>query len=133
MEREFNNINKHLAVRLPNKLLTYLEQETPKDTGETSRSWRINKKGSNGFSMENGRGGIVEFLMKGVKPHIINSKDDSVLTVKLPGSILFAKFVNHPGYSPKIVATDLWNGINIIIEKEINEIVTDIVKRKLSI
>ena len=131
MSFNFKGINKQLNTRLPAKIKLILEKNTPKDTGQTSRSWTVNKRGTNGFSIENDRGGIVEFLMQGVEPHKINPKDSSVLKIKLPGSVIFAKFVNHPGYDKQMDGDKIFKEILIALNREINRIVEDIIKKKL--
>lgn len=121
---EFKDINRELNKILPKELLTILKQETPRDTGVTSDSWNI-KTSSTGFTISNKNGHIIEFLMKGTNPHVIKPKDSSVLSIKLPGSILFVKYVNHPGYSPQIDEDSFYEKIlkktSDIVDKIVNE------------
>ena len=129
ISKDFQRINTKLNSRLPEKIKKILELNTPKDTGDTARAWRVKKQSTNGFSIENGRGGIIEFLIKGVEPHTIQAKNVSVLRIKLPGSILFAKIVNHPGYEPQMNSNKIFNEIMRVVDKEANNIVTQIINK----
>jgi len=129
MKSKFNTDITHTIAP---KVLKILIQKTPKDTGETAREWKIKKNGSSGFIITNGRGGIVEFLTEGVKPHLIEPKDSSVLVMKLGTSVIFAKFVNHPGYSKQMDKKGIFKQIANLIEKESNIIVSDKFKKNLT-
>ena len=106
---------------IPKKMITLLKKMTPKDTGDTSKSWSVATKNNKGFIITNKRGNIIKFLLEGVKPHTIKS-NESVLTIKLPGSILFARVVNHPGYDNKMDADKINKAISRLLDVEINKI-----------
>lgn len=116
-----------LTINLPERLLKFLKGITPTDTGETRNAWTVTSS-PDGFNIVNSNGAIIEFLIKGVKPHLIEPKDESVLKIKLPGSIIFAKFVNHPGYSPKIDENIFYDGIIKIVDEELSLEIDDILK-----
>jgi hypothetical protein len=126
--KQIKKFNQILNRELPKKLLKILRKHTPKDTGETSRSWKFNKQ-PDGFTITNDRGGIIQFLIDGVEPHVIKPKDKSVLLLKLPGSQIFAKVVNHPGYSKQMNVRTIFTEIERSIEDTVNMIITDILKK----
>jgi len=128
---EIKKLNKLLNSKLPNELLKILRRHTPKDTGETSKAWEIQKKGGNGFTIVNERGGIIQFLIDGVRPHDIFPKDKSVLMMNIGSSKIFAKFVEHPGYPKQMNVDKIFDEINKATDKVLDRIITDILKRKL--
>lgn len=129
---DMRKFNSELPSKTGPKIIKYLKRVTPKDTGDTSNSWKMKKLGSNGFVIENDNGDIVEFLMFGVKPHKIEPKEKSVLVAKLGTSILFAKFVDHPGYGVQLPKKKTFDAILKIVQEESGMIVNKKIKRRLS-
>lgn len=127
---DMKKYNKLINRRLPKKMIQILKKHTPKDTGETAESW-ISQKTSSGFVISNDRGAIIEFLQEGTKPHVIKPKDKSVLFFEKGGSKIFAKFVNHPGYSPQMKESVILAQILEALEKETDRIITKILKDNL--
>lgn len=129
-KKEMNRFNTMLKERLPKSILKMLVKITPKDTGQTAKSWK-SQSIDNGFKITNNRGGIIEFLITGVAPHIIEPKDKSVLMFKLQSSLIFTKIVNHPGYGPQINQDELDNKLIKLVTEETDKIVTKILKKGL--
>lgn len=132
LKKDLNKFNSNLTKSASSKILKLLRHETPKDTGETSTEWRIKTQGDNGFELTNGRGGIIKFLMDGVNPHKIEPKNKSVLVAKIGGSIIFAKFVNHPGYEPQMDEKMIFDKIKNIIIEESKKIIVKNLKNRFS-
>lgn len=74
-----------------------LQQNTPKDSGELANSWRIMNKSTNMIEVGTDQVDLVEALVQGSPPHIIEPKDKSVLRFEKDGQEIFAARVFHPG------------------------------------
>ena len=129
---DLKKFNSMLTTKTSSKIIKMLKNETPKDSGDTANEWKLSSKNSSGFEITNGHGGIITFLMKGVKPHRIEPKNKSVLTAKINGSMLFAKFVDHPGYKPQMNQKEIFDKILGIIEKESSRIIVKDLKKRFS-
>jgi len=126
---DFDSINKKLSKNLPKQIVKLLRRSTPKDTGDTADAWQFASNGR-GFIVTNKRGSIIEFLAKGVKPHKIEM-NKSVLMFETAGSVLFAHFVDHPGYPKQMEMKQIFKQISMLMEKEINKIIDQTIKRRL--
>jgi len=131
VKEDLKRLNEKLNSKLPSKIIRMLEKKTPTDTGETRAAWDVSRKGSNGFIITNDNGSIIQFLMDGTKPHKIEPVDKSVLLFSMGSSKIFAKFVNHPGYSSKMDERSIYMELGRIIDKVVDEVITSILRKKL--
>lgn len=128
--QDLKQFNSRLNKELPKKILAMLRNITPKDTGETSESWTVKRNGNSGFAILNKRGAIVEFLIEGTKPHVIEPKDKSVLKMKVGQSVIYSKAVNHPGYGSQIDKASMDKKLLDLVIKETEKITTDILIKR---
>lgn len=128
--QDLKQFNSRLNKELPKKIIKMLRKMTPKDTGDTSEAWTVKRNGNSGFTILNKRGAIVEFLIEGVKPHVIEPKDKSVLKMKIGTSVIYSKIVNHPGFGSQINKTSMDKKLVDLVMKETEKITTDILIKR---
>jgi len=74
-----------------------LKVNTPQDTGDLARSWKIVSKGNNFIEVGTEMIDIVANLASGTRPHLIVPRSGNVLRFERGGQEIFAAQVFHPG------------------------------------
>lgn len=118
------------ALGLAEYFLTVIKARTPRQTGETAKSWTIHyHKTGDSITWEispDGKEDIVTFLEFGTKPHVIAPDRGGVLVFEIEGKTIFARYVFHPGTKPlgfvRITQDDLDKSISDIVDRLLTRI-----------
>jgi hypothetical protein len=98
-----------------------LEMNSPKRTGEFSKSWSIISQGADYIDVGTSDPELYGYITQGTSPHIIRPRNKSVLRFEIGGQEIFTTLVQHPGTKPNTLLLEVGNQINKIILERLEQ------------
>lgn len=102
-----------------------LELNSPKDTGEFSKSWGVVAQGDDFIDIGTSNPELYGYITQGTSPHIIRPVRANVLHFKIGGQEIFTTTVNHPGTKPNRLLIDVGKQINKIIMQTLEQALSE--------
>lgn len=98
-----------------------LELNSPKDTGEFAKSWKVLSQGTNYVDVGTSDPQLYNWITRGTAPHIIRPKNADYLRFEIGGKEIFTTIVNHPGTKPNRTLLEVGRQINKIILERLEQ------------